>query len=131
LVVEDAAAGADERALFHLINLAREQQASLLLTARNPPAAWPIGLPDLASRLRALPVASLQPPDDAMLRGVIVKLATDRQLTLDDSVVSYLITRIERSFAAARAAVIALDNEALRQRRPVTRALAAEILRQA
>jgi chromosomal replication initiation ATPase DnaA len=131
LVVEDAAAGADERALFHLINLAREQQASLLLTARNPPAAWPIGLPDLASRLRALPVASLQPPDDAMLRGVIVKLATDRQLTLDDSVVSYLRTRIERSFAAARAAVIALDNEALRQRRPVTRALAAEILRQA
>jgi chromosomal replication initiation ATPase DnaA len=131
LVVEDAPAGIDERALFHLINLAREEQASLLLTARAPPAAWPIALPDLASRLRALPVATLQAPDDAMLRGVMVKLAADRQLTLDDSVVSFLITRIERSFAAARAAVIALDNEALRQGRPVTRALAAEILREA
>ena len=129
LVVEDAAAGADDRALFHLINLAREQQASLLLTAREPPAAWPVTLPDLASRLRALPVATLRAPDDAMLRGVIVKLAADRQLALDDSVVSYLITRIERSFAAARAAVIALDNEALRQRRAPTRALAAEIFR--
>ena len=73
----------------------------------------------------------LQAPDDAMLRGVIVKLAADRQLALDDSVVSYLVTRIERSFAAARAAVIALDNEALRQRRAPTRALAAEILRDA
>jgi chromosomal replication initiation ATPase DnaA len=129
LVVEDAAADADERALFHLLNLAREQQASLLLTARNSPAGWPVALPDLASRLRALPVATLQAPDDAMLRGVIIKLATDRQLALDDGVVSYVITRIERSFAAARAAVIALDNEALRQRRAPTRALAAEIFR--
>jgi chromosomal replication initiation ATPase DnaA len=131
LVVEDASADVDERALFHLINLAREEQASLMLTARHPPAAWPIALRDLASRLRALPVAVLQAPDDAMLRGVIVKLAADRQLVLDDGVVSYLITRIERSFAAARAAVIALDNEALRQRRAPTRALAAEILRDA
>jgi chromosomal replication initiation ATPase DnaA len=129
LVVEDAPADADERALFHLINLAREEQASLLITARHPPAAWSVALPDLVSRLRALPVATLQAPDDAMLRGVIVKLAADRQLALDDSVVGYIATRIERSFAAARAAVIALDNEALRQRRPPSRALAAEIFR--
>jgi chromosomal replication initiation ATPase DnaA len=131
LVVEDAATGADDRALFHLINLAREEEASLLFTARNAPATWAVVIPDLASRLRALPVLTLQAPDDAMLRAVIVKLAADRQLTLDESVVGYLSTRIERSFAAARAAVIMLDNEALRQRRPATRALAAEIFREA
>jgi chromosomal replication initiation ATPase DnaA len=131
LVVEDAPSGADERALFHLINLAREEEASLLFTAHGAPATWPVVIPDLASRLRALPVATLQPPDDAMLRAVIVKLAADRQLALDESVVGYLSTRIERSFAAARAAVIALDHEALRQGRPPTRALAAEIFRTA
>jgi chromosomal replication initiation ATPase DnaA len=130
LVVEDAPAGADERALFHLINLAREEQASLLFTASSAPATWRVAIPDLASRLRALPVATLQAPDDIMLRAVIVKLAADRQLALDESVVAYLSTRIERSFAAARAAVIALDNEALRQGRPPTRALAAEIFRE-
>ena len=128
LVVEDAAT-ADDRVLFHLINLAREEKASLLFTARTAPATWPAAIPDLVSRLRALPVATLRAPDDAMLRAVIVKLATDRQLALDESVVNYLSTHIERSFAAARAAVIALDNEALRQRRPATRALAAEIFR--
>ncbi len=129
LVVEEAAATADERVLFHLINLAREEKAFLLFTARTVPTAWPFAIPDLVSRLRALPVVTLQAPDDAMLRAVIVKLATDRQLAVDESVVRYLSTRIERSFAAARAAVIALDNEALRQGRAVTRALAAEILR--
>ncbi len=127
LVVEDAAAAVDERALFHLINLAREEKAFLLFTARTAPVTWSIAIPDLHSRLRALPVVTLQSPDDAMLRAVLVKLAADRQLALDESVVRYLTTHIERSFAAARAAVIALDNEALRQRRPPTRALAAEL----
>jgi chromosomal replication initiation ATPase DnaA len=129
LVVEDAATGTDERALFHLINLAREEKAFLLFTARTPPVTWAVVIPDLASRLRALPVVTLQAPDDAMLRALIVKLAGDRQLIFDESVVGYLSTRIERSFAAARAAVIALDEEALRQRRPATRALAAELFR--
>jgi chromosomal replication initiation ATPase DnaA len=129
LVIEDAAAVSDERALFHLINLAREESAFLLFTARAAPAAWPVVIPDVVSRLRAMPVVELQTPDDAMLRAVIVKLAADRQLGFDDSVVRYLSTHIERSFAAARAAVIALDDESLRQGRPATRTLAAELFR--
>jgi chromosomal replication initiation ATPase DnaA len=129
LVVEDAAAVEDERALFHLINMAREEGAYLLFTARTVSSLWPATLPDLVSRLRALPVIALDAPDDALLRGVLLKVATDRQLTLDDSVVRYLLTHIERSFAAARGAVIALDEEALRQGRPPSRALAAEMFR--
>jgi len=129
LVVEEAAA-ADERALFHLINLAREQDAFLLFTARTAPTVWPVALADLASRLRAIPVATLQAPDDALLRAVITKLGVDRQLDLDESTVSYLSTHIERSFAAARAAVIALDEEALGRGRTPNRALAAEIFRE-
>lgn len=129
LVVEDAAAVEDERTLFHLINLAREEGAFLLFTARSAPSLWPFKLPDLVSRLRALPVVTLEGPDDTLLHGVLLKVAADRQLALDDTVVRYLLTHIERSFAAARGAVIALDEEALRQGRPPSRALAAEMFR--
>ncbi len=129
LVIEDADAATDERALFHLLNLAREEQAFLLFAARSAPSAWHISTPDVVSRLRAMPTAQLQAPDDAMLRGVMMKLAADRQLILDDGVVSYLASRIERSFAAARAAVVALDEEAMRRGRPPSRALAAELFR--
>ncbi len=129
LVIEDAAAVTDEPALFHLINLARVEGAFLLFTARSAPTLWPVSLPDLVSRLRALPVVALDRPDDDLLRGVLLKVAADRQLSLDDSVVRYLLTRIERSLAAARAAVIALDKEALRQGRAPSRALAAEMFR--
>ncbi len=131
LVVEDLAAGRfDERALFHLLNLVREEAASLLITARVPPTALAIELRDLASRFSALPVVQIAAPDDALLRAVIVKLFADRQLAVEESLVAYLMTRIERSFAAARAAVEQLDREALRQKRPVTRVLAGELFRE-
>jgi chromosomal replication initiation ATPase DnaA len=130
LVVEDLAAWhLEERALFHLLNLAREETANVLFTARSMPGAWAIALPDLASRLREIPIVTLDPPDDALLRAVLVKLFADRQLAVDESLIAYLVTRMERSFAAARACVAALDREALRQQRPVTRALAGELFR--
>jgi chromosomal replication initiation ATPase DnaA len=132
LVVEDLnPSGFDERALFHLMNLAREDQAFVLITARVPPAAFQVELRDLRSRLRAIPVLTVLPPDDQLFRALIVKFCADRQMSVDETVVSYLATRIERSFAAARQAVELLDTEALRLGRPVTRALAAELLRDA
>jgi chromosomal replication initiation ATPase DnaA len=132
LVVEDLAAGRfDDRALFHLLNLARQDEAYVLITARVAPAAMDIELRDLRSRLRAVPVVNLLPPDDQLFRALIVKFCADRQLNIDESVVSYVASRIERSFAAARRTVELLDGEALRLGRPVTRALAAELLRDA
>jgi chromosomal replication initiation ATPase DnaA len=130
LVVDDLKSSeVDERALFHLLNLAREEGASILITSRVPPSALQIELRDLRSRLRAIPTVLLLPPDDQLFRALIVKSCTDRQLGVDEAVVSYLTTRIERSYAAIRQVVELLDAEALRLGRPVTRALAAELLR--
>ena len=130
LVVDDLdPASFDERALFHLLNLAREDGAYILLTGRVPPSSYDVTLHDLRSRLRAVPVIALTPPGDQLFRALIVKFCADRQMTVDESIVSYLTTRIERSFAAARRTVELIDKEALRRGRPVTRALAAEVLK--
>ena len=77
----------------------------MLLTARTAPPTWAIRTPDLASRLKAVPVVALAPPDDALLRALLVKLFADRQLGVDEPLVGYVATRIGRSFADARAAV--------------------------
>lgn len=130
LVVEDLdPANVDERALFHLLNLAREDEAYVLLTGRQLPSTFENGLRDLRSRLRAIPIVSMMPPDDQLLRALLVKFCADRQMSVDESVVGYLASRIERSFVAARRTVERLDAEALRLGRPVTRALAVELLR--
>ena len=128
LVIEDLIPQAfDERALFHLLNLAREEDAFVLMSARSAPAGWTFAIPDLASRLKAIPQVALSAPDDALLRAVLVKLFTDRQIAVDESLIVYLSRRMERSFAAVRAVVARLDEEAMRRKRPLTRTLAAEV----
>lgn len=119
---------AAERALFHLLNLAAAEGGWLLLTGREAPARWPIGLPDLASRLGAIAVARLARPDDTLLSSLMVKLFTDRQVQVGPDVIKFLVRRIERSFAAVEAAVEALDRQSLALHRPVTRAMASDYL---
>jgi len=118
----------DELRLLGLHNLLQECGGWLLLTARTPPADWPLRLPDLASRLQAAGVARLREPDDALLSGLLLKLFDDRQIAVDPAVIAYLAPRIERSFAAAQRLVARLDTAALAQRRAVTRPFVAEVL---
>jgi chromosomal replication initiation ATPase DnaA len=119
----------DETGLFHLINALREDRGHLLLTARRPPSAWNVALPDLASRLKAATLVELRAPDDMLLAGVITKLFADRQLDIDPQVVQFLVRRIERSLAAAMQAVDRLDRAALEQKSRITRSLAAGLFR--
>lgn len=127
LVVEDAdREGVDEAALFHLLNLAREKGAYVLVTAGAPPDAWGLRTPDLLSRLRLAPSAVLDPPDDALLKAVLVKLFVDRQLVVDTRVIDAIALRIERSLGRAAEVVSTLDREALARGRRLTRAMVAE-----
>jgi chromosomal replication initiation ATPase DnaA len=132
VVVEDADAvaglPAHEEALFHLVNHMAAAGGHLLLTALTPPRDWGLALPDLLSRLQATAIARLDPPDDALLSAVLVKLFADRQIAVPPNLIPYLTARMDRSIAAARHLVAALDARALALGRPVTRALAAELL---
>jgi len=132
VAVEDADAIAGqaraEAALFHLHNLVLAEGHALMVTASAPPRHWGLALPDLASRMEAMLLERLGPPDDALLAAVLSKLFADRQLAPAPDCVPYLARRIERTFEAARATVAAIDARALATGRRVTRALAAEVL---
>ena len=132
LVIEnaDTAAGDPdaETALFHLHNHMTGRGGLLLLTAARAPRDWGLTLPDLQSRMEATASATLLPPDDALLGAVLVKLFADRQLQVAPGFIRWLVRRIDRSFATARAVVAALDAEALATKRPINSTLAATLL---
>lgn len=129
LVVEDIDRGvANEQTLFHLLNLAREKKYSILLTSRRAPGEISITLPDLRSRLRALPLLRIEAPDEGLLKAVLVKLFADRQLAVEPHIVAYLALHMERSMEAANLVVAATDRLSLARQRKVTRAIAAEAL---
>ena len=131
LAIEDIDRGQpDERVLFHLLNQAREQRGFILMTTRTVPGEMQIELPDLRSRLRALPLVEIGAIDDALLSGLLIKLFADRQLSVEPSVIRYLTTHMERSAEAARDLVDEIDRRALASHRKLTRALAADVLNQ-
>jgi chromosomal replication initiation ATPase DnaA len=131
VLVEDLHAGiGDERVLFHLLNLVQEHELTLLATSRTPPGEIAASLPDLRSRLRALPVVTIAPPDEALLKAVLVKLFADRQLAVEPHLVAYVALRMERSMEAAARIVAEIDRAAMASHRKVTRAVAAEVLAQ-
>ena len=123
-----AAAPADERGLLHLYNLLAARSGHLLLVGREPPARLQVALPDLRSRLSTAPAAALLPPDDDLRAAVLVKLFADRQLRVEAELLRYLVTRLDRSFAALGRAVAALDSAALAERRAITVPFARAVL---
>jgi len=118
----------DETLLFHLLNSVRERRGTLLMTARAAPSRLNFSLPDLTSRLAAATAVVIEPPDDDLLAGLLIKLFMDRHLTVDPDVVAYILPRIERSFAAIHEAVTALDRAGLAAKRRVTVALVRQVL---
>ena len=127
-IAVDDAERAPERALLHLYNCCLEAKTSLLIVAAAAPASWPIALADLASRLRAAPSAAIAAPDDALLAAILVKHFADRQVRVAPEVIAFVLRRMERSFAAAASLAERLDRLALSLGRPITVALARQIL---
>lgn len=113
LVVENIHHLTDPTALFHLLNFARENSASLLLTSAAPPAALRFPLPDLMSRLNAAPLVELQEPDDMLLIQLIAKHFSDRGIHATPTMLEYIANRIDRSAHAAQAVVEQIDLHAL------------------
>ena len=117
-----------EPALLHLYNRVREIGGHMLIVSEMPPARWPVSLPDLASRLASIPAAALAAPDDDLLVSVMAKQFMDRGLEVNEDVLRYVASRVERSFAAAADMVARIDRAALAQQRRVTLALARECM---
>ncbi len=128
LALEDADTVASETLLLHLLNTARDRGLRLLLSSRTPPSRWPVRLPDLSSRLRAITAVEIRPPEADLLAALLSRLLADRQLSVAQPVQDWLLTRLPRSPAVLRQAVARLDRISLTLGTPITRALAAQTL---
>jgi chromosomal replication initiation ATPase DnaA len=124
LAIDDADAMTDEATLLHLLNATAEARLPVLLAARAPPARWPLRVPDLASRLRAMTAVEILPPDDDLLRIMLKHLFKDRQHRVACETQDWLLTRLPRTQAALWQAVDRLDRAALGSSGGITRPLA-------
>lgn len=131
LLIDDADAAPDETMLWRVLDLARVSGGAVLLTGGTPPVSWPVSLPDLRSRLAALPVARLGEPDEALLDVVLRRICREQFILLSDDAARFLVRRLPRTFAAARDVAAALDEGLERGARPVSLKAAKKALEKA
>jgi chromosomal replication initiation ATPase DnaA len=128
IALDDGDAVADETILLHVLNAARDAALPVLLAARAPPARWAVRLADLGSRLRAVTAVGIAPPEEPLLRALLVRLLLDRQLGADPTVLDWLLLRLPRSAAALREAAARLDRTSLAAHRRIDRKIAARVV---
>jgi chromosomal replication initiation ATPase DnaA len=128
IALDQADATEDEASLLHLLNAAYEADLPTLLAGRRPPSRWETRLPDLASRLRAMTAVEVRAPDDELLRALLIRLISERQLIVAEAVHEWLLRRLPRTPAMLCEAVARLDDAALASGSAITRALAAAVL---
>lgn len=127
-LIEDADQGMDETAIFHLFNRCRDLGGHLMFTARRAPSRWPVSLPDLASRLKTIPLAQLDLPDDRLLQALLIKQFRDRQINIPLPVLLLLSRSMERSFTAVHDVVSVLDEEALSTGKSISLSMVRRVL---
>ncbi|MGB3455248.1 MAG: hypothetical protein WBA35_02720 [Litorimonas sp.] len=128
--LDDAHTLTDE-ALFGFINRAlRGEVPGLLLASRVPPLDWGATLPDLQSRLGAMPVVELFEPDDDSLHPITRALFERRGREVGRDVVDYLLKYTDRSVPALRDTIQLIDAAASSAKADVTRPFVSKLLRE-
>lgn len=126
--VIDGHASVSEEEIFHAWNAAQASGTPLLIIADAPPSEWSIALPDLASRLRAVPVLTIGEPDDCLARDLIDALFAQRGMAISPDVAAFVVPRMERSYAMIHRVVAALDAASLEKGRAISIRLTRETL---
>ena len=120
-----------EEALFGFINRSlRGEIPGLLLASRVPPGDWGVQMPDLRSRLSAMPKLVLHEPDDESLRPIARALFERRGRVVPEDVVDYLMRHAPRDVPELRRTIGEIDDAAQAARADVTKAFVAKVLRE-
>ena len=114
--------------LLEAIGKSTQASRRLILVGRGAPAQWAGDLRDLVTRLEAMPRISVSPPDESLLRSVILKLFADRQRRVDPKIAEYAAPRIRRTLDAAARFVDMAEQKAMAKQSAVTVPLAREAL---
>jgi len=127
----DNAETVDETALFDAINRALAGQIpGLVLASSLPPTEWGVSMPDLNSRLNAMPTLTLDEHDEASLEPILRELFEQAGRVVGQDVVTFVLRQCERSVDALRDLVLELDVAAGSKKADLTKAFVAKYLKE-
>lgn len=128
VAIDDADLLKDSDLLLSLINTMADAGGRLLLGAHVAPPQWQSVSADLKSRLNAMTLAEIDPPDESMLRLRLEHAAKRRFLQLDDSILKYLANRLDLSYEIVEKFIENLSDTVTESQRPPTIPMVKKVL---
>jgi ATPase involved in DNA replication initiation len=118
-----------EQKLFHIINLAKENNKKLLMTSRKPISEIDLNLEDLKSRLNSILEAKIKEPDDQLMELLLIKIFNDKQLKINPNIIDFLVSRLERSYESINLFIEKIDKFSLEKGKKITIPLINDLLK--
>ena len=128
IIIENLSSDVDEKFLYSLLNLIEQDNKFIIVTSVKPIVNITFDLKDLKSRTKNFILLNIEKPDDELIFAIILKNFSDRQITLDDKFIQFIIKRIERSYSKIYDFIYKIDQLSLKKRKSIDLNIIKEVL---
>jgi len=128
IIIENLSSDGDEKLLYSLFNLIEQDNKFIIVTSIKPIVNITFELKDLKSRAKNFILLNIEKPDDELMYAIILKNLADRQISLDDKFVEFIIKRIERSYSKIYDFIYKIDQLSLKKKKSIDFKIIKEVL---
>ncbi len=128
IIIENLSSDVDEKLLYSLFNLIEQDNKFIIVTTSKPIVNISFDLKDLKSRAKNFILLNIEKPDDELIFAIILKNLSDRQISLDDKLVEFIIKRIERSYSKIYDFIYKIDQLSLKKKKSIDFKIIKEVL---
>ena len=128
IVIENLGKNIDEKFIYTIFNFIDQENKYLIITSIKSIAEINFDLNDLRSRAKNFILQDIKKPDDKLMFALIFKSLSDRQISLDQKLISYIIKRIERSYGEINDFIYKIDELSLKKKKSIDLKLIKQVL---
>ena len=128
IVIENLSSDVDEKLLYSLFNLIEQDNKFIIVTSLKPIVNITFELKDLKSRAKNFILLNIEKPDDDLIFAIILKNLSDRQISLDDKFIEFIVKRIERSYSKIYDFIYKIDQLSLKKKKSIDFKIIKEVL---
>ena len=119
IIVEDLTEKINENLLFSLINIIDQDNKYLIVTSIIPIVNFKFKLNDLNSRSANFILSQIEKPGDDLIYALILKNLSDRQISIDQKLIEFIIKRIDRTYGKISDFIYKIDEISLKRKKPI------------
>ena len=98
MVIENFDNNIDEKLLYSSLNHIKQLNKNILINSRKSIKDFDVKLIDLKSRLNSFLDLSINLPTDDLIRVIILKSFSDKQINISSNNLEYILKNIDRSY---------------------------------